>query len=67
MTDDPCLRCVLPDCNEESPRCLLRKAANDAARARRNGCDLTEAEQRVAKMWAKRNDVEFYARRSETV
>lgn len=23
---DPCFTCVLPDCNEDSPRCALRRA-----------------------------------------
>ena len=64
---DPCLNCPLPDCDEDSPGCLLRQAANAANRLRAKGQHLTTDQLQAAKAWAKRNDVEFYARRSEAV
>lgn len=26
MSNDPCLKCPLPDCDEESPKCALKRA-----------------------------------------
>lgn len=64
MTDH-CLNCTLPDCDDTSPACMLRRAANEANRLRDKGLQLTSEQLAAAKAWAKRNDVEFYARYSE--
>lgn len=37
MTDDPCFRCVLPDCDETSPRCLVKRLALQYDHKRRCG------------------------------
>lgn len=34
---DPCLRCVLPDCDDESPRCLVRALHKQYEHKRRRG------------------------------
>lgn len=65
MRDDPCFKCTLPDCDEESTGCLLRQAFQEVQRLRAKGQPLTENQRAAAKLWAKRNDIEFYAKRSE--
>lgn len=35
MSDDPCFRCTLPDCDEGSPHCRLRQLANRVFALRR--------------------------------
>lgn len=49
MKDDPCFRCILPDCDEHAPDCALRRIANRVDRKRRHGraCEVT-AEERAA-------------------
>jgi len=37
MTGDPCLRCTLPDCDERSPRCALRRLHQSYEFKRRRG------------------------------
>lgn len=34
---DPCFSCALPDCDESSPRCALKRAHSDYQKARRKG------------------------------
>lgn len=37
MSDSPCLRCPLPDCDEASRMCLLRRAANTYSTLQKKG------------------------------
>lgn len=43
---DPCFRCALPDCDDRSPRCLLRQLhrSYEAKRRRGRADEATEAE-----------------------
>lgn len=41
-TSHPCLSCPLPDCDESSFSCPLRKAIRDYARLRHNGETVTD-------------------------
>ncbi|NTE68375.1 hypothetical protein G6M85_22535 [Agrobacterium tumefaciens] len=40
--DHPCLSCPLPDCDDGSPKCLLRKALSEERTARSRGVPLGE-------------------------
>lgn len=40
--DHPCLSCPLPDCDDQSPRCLLRRAFSDERTARNRGISFDE-------------------------
>lgn len=48
MHDHPCLSCRLPDCDERSKGCALRRTFNAATWKRKHGLPMTEAE-RLAK------------------
>lgn len=37
LAADPCFSCPLPDCNEDSPRCALKRAHSEYSKARRKG------------------------------
>jgi len=51
MTDDPCLRCALPDCDETSPRCAIRRLARSYSAKIKEGRqdEITPAERLAAK------------------
>jgi hypothetical protein len=40
--DHPCLSCHLPDCDDSSPRCPLRKAYSEAIYLRRQGLPIDD-------------------------
>ena len=48
MRDHPCFSCTLPDCDERSKACALRKAYNASEWKRKRGLPLDAAE-RLAK------------------
>lgn len=49
MRDDPCFRCQLPECDDKSPRCIVRKLSNSYYKKHRDGkSDLITADERDA-------------------
>lgn len=69
MTDDPCLTCPLPDCDEKSPRCPLRATVTIVQRLRSKGWakEVTAAEKRAYNDWFSMWEIEHAAQRSEGV
>ncbi|MBP0439605.1 hypothetical protein [Tianweitania sediminis] len=48
MTGSPCLQCPLPECNEASKRCLLRRGFNAVQNKKRRDLASVTAEERQA-------------------
>lgn len=69
MRDDPCFRCPLPDCDDASPRCVVRQLSNryDAKHRRGEPHLITEEEReannRIFHIW----HLERYALSAEGV
>ena len=65
MRRDPCFRCPLPDCDERSPHCALRQAANHYSRLLDRGIEPNREERDDYNAWFRMYAAERKARLSE--
>ncbi|MHB2265019.1 hypothetical protein [Aliihoeflea sp. PC F10.4] len=69
MNDDPCLQCTLPDCDETSKGCLVRRRSRQYDLKLRNGQhgDITDDERHASTLLFKSWHLERMALASEGV
>lgn len=68
MTNDPCFNCPLPDCDEESPRCALKRANAAYSQWKKRGqlAEMPPAVRQGHNAWYHAYKLERDARRSES-